>query len=133
MAYTNPTIVANEPQTDGTLRLVLKFSGNAGEPDVIKDFIVKSSTTPTILRNWIDATMVELDKIRTAATIPGLQVGQTITRLAPTPATPSPKSVWQTKLNQYLQAKGYGITAADADLAAMKADLEATYQTGFLT
>lgn len=132
MAYQNPRVISNDRIDNGFARIGLMFSGNAGEPDVRKDFTVNDTTTATSFRNWVDETIRQLDGLRTAATLPALQVGQVITRLARTTPAPTAKQVWQSKLHAYMEVKDAGITAAAAELAAMKADLESTYQSGFL-
>lgn len=132
MAYQNPTVISNDPIAGGFSRIGLLFRGDAGEPDVRKDFSITESTTAQSFRNWVDETIRQLDGLRTAATLPALQVGQTITRLARTAPALTAKQTWQAKFSRYLEVKDGGITAAAAELAAMKSDLEATYQAGFL-
>lgn len=131
-AYLNPTVVSNDQIDGGFSRIGLMFTGNAGEPQVRKDFVITDTTTATSFRNWVDETIRQLDGLRTAATLPSLQVGQVIPRLARTTPAPTAKQVWQAKLHAYMEVKDAGITAANAELAAMKADLESTYQSGFL-
>ena len=132
-AYQNPVVIANERQQDGRTKLVFEFTGTAAEPVVRRPFIVLPSTTPTILRNWIDATLNELDLMHAAATLPSVQPGQTVPRLAPVPPTPTAKSVWRRKVEIYKQFAGNSFTGAIATaLAALKADIEATYEAGFL-
>lgn len=131
-AYQSPIVVTNESQ-DGRTKLVFQFTGNAGEPVVRKEFIVQPTTTATLLRNWIDATITELDLMRTAATLPSVQAGQTVTRLAPAPPAPTAKTVWRRKVEAYKNFAGNSFTGGIAtDLATLKADIEATYQAGFL-
>lgn len=131
-AYQNPTIISNDPIAGGFTRIGFLFTGNAGEPQVRKDFVINETTTAASLRNWVDDTIKQLDALRTAATLPALQVGQTITRLARTNPTPTAKQVWGGKLRRYMEVKDAGITAAASELSSLKADLEATYQAGFL-
>jgi hypothetical protein len=72
--------------------------------------------------------------MRTAATLPSLQIGQTVTPLAPTaPPAPTAKQVWLGKVSQYNQFAALGLTGTAAtDLAALLADINATYITGYL-
>ena len=81
-AYQNPRIVAREVLPEGFVRLSFIFTGNAGEPDVRRTYVVNPLTTAAILRNWVDDTIQELDRLHTAATIPSLQLNQIVTRLA---------------------------------------------------
>ncbi len=131
-AYQNPTVVSNERQGNGFPKIIFRFTGNAGEPTATRAFVVSSSTTATSLRNWIADTIDELDLMHTAGTLAILQPGQTVPRLNRTAVTPTAKQIWVEKLSRYLAVKDAGITAASTDLAAMKADLEATYQAGFI-
>ena len=131
-AYQNPTIVAHDVQTNGVVRLDFIFAGNAGEPSVRRSFYVGQGTTATILRNWVDDNIKELDLLFAAQSLPSLQLGQVVPRLARVDPTPTPKDVWNAKFDRYLRALNSGISAISSDMTALKADLEATYQTGFI-
>lgn len=131
-AYQNPTVVSNQRQSNGTVLITFAFSGNAGEPTVTRGFVVTQGTTAVGVRNWIDDTIQELDLVRTAETLPAIQPGQTVSRLARVVPARTAKQIWQEKLDRYIHVKDAGITAASAELATLKADLEATYQNGFL-
>ena len=131
-AYQNPRIVAREVLPEGFVRLSFIFTGNAGEPDVRRTYVVNPLTTAAILRNWVDDTIQELDRLHTAATIPSLQLNQIVTRLARVAPVLTPKQIWNQKLERYLRIKDSGITAAASAIAALKTDLENTYQAGYL-
>lgn len=131
-AYQTPTIVQKDIQTSGVIFLTFQFTGNAGEPPVKRIFIVNQSTTATVLRNWVDDQMSELDLLFTAESLPQLQVGQSIPRLARVVPSPTAKDVWNAKFDRYVRALNSGISAISSDMTALKADLEATYQTGFI-
>jgi hypothetical protein len=133
-AYQSPTVISNERQQDGSTRLVFRFTGSAGEPTVVRSYVVSSGTTATLLRNWIDGVMNELDLMHSAATLAALQPGQTVTRLAPSaPPAPTAKEVWREKVSRYQRLSIVGLTGTAAtDLAALLADINATYQAGFL-
>jgi hypothetical protein len=133
-AYLNPEIEQNALQPNGMVKLTLVFRGDAGEPDVRRELLVRPGMTFQQGRYFVDDTIRELDAARTASNVPQLQPGQTITRLVRPAAVPTAKQAWRTKFNAYMAAKDAGLTNATmaTDLAALKADLEATYQTGFL-
>lgn len=131
-AYQNPTVISNERQQNGFPRITFQFTGNAGEPVVRRAYVVSSSTTATTLRNWIANTIDELDLMHTAGTLAILQPGQTVPRLNRVNPAPTAKQIWRGKLDRYIHAKDSGITAIASALTTMKADLEATYQAGFL-
>lgn len=131
--YQNPIVISNERLTAGSTKLIFQFSGNAGEPVVTREYMVGPATTATILRNWVDATLDELNLMHTAATIPALQPGQTVSRLAPVVPAASAKDVWRRKVANYAQFCTNSFAGSVAtDCAAMKTDIESTYQAGFL-
>ena len=131
-AYQNPTVVSNARQSNGTVMITFAFAGNAGEPTVTRGYVVSQGTTATAVRNWIDDTIKELDLVRTAETLAALRPSQVVPRLARPADVPPAKRVWLQKLATYLQVKDAGIAAIAADVAALKADLEATYVSGYL-
>lgn len=131
-AYDNPTVLANERKGNGTVLITFAFTGNAGEPTVTRGYTVTLGTTAAAVRNWIDDTIKELDLVRTAETTPALQPGQTVPRLAKVPPVLSAKQIWNRKYSIYQRFQNSDIAALAADRATLKADLEATYQAGFL-
>lgn len=133
-SYTTGAVFSNEPQANGSTRLVFRFTGDAGEPAVTREYFINASSTATVLRNWVYSTLAELNLMRTASTLPALQVGQTVPPLAPAgAAAPTAKQVWLNKVDRYLYFLGVGLTGqASADLAALKADIDATYAAGYL-
>jgi len=131
--YQNPIVISNERLTVGSTKLIFQFSGNAGEPVVTREYMVGPATTATILRNWVDATLDELNLMHTAATLPALQPGQTVPRLAPVVPAASAKDVWRRKVANYAQFCTRSFAASVAtDCTTMKGDIESTYQAGFL-
>lgn len=132
-AYTNPTVISNERLAVGSTKLIFRFNGDAGEPAVTREYMVGPATTATILRNWVDATLNELNLMHTAATLPALQPGQTVPRLAPVVPAPSAKDAWQRKVANYVQFCAQSFTGLIAtDCATMKSNIESTYAAGFL-
>lgn len=126
-AYQDPTIISNDGK-----QIVFQFSGDAGEDIKTMTYVVQSSTTQKAVREWVKDTIDELNGIRSAATLPALQPGQTVARLNRTAAARAAKETWNDKLARYLYVKDSGLAASAAELAAMKTDLETTYQAGFL-
>jgi hypothetical protein len=134
-AYQNPTITANTSMPDGSGgQITFQFTGNAGEPVVTRIYQVSAATTATAVRNWVDDTIKELDAMWTAKTIPSAQAGQTVTRLARVNNPQTPKQIWNEKLQRYIMYRDSGITNATftSNLNALKTDLDATYQAGFI-
>lgn len=132
-AYQDPTISSYERESNGTGKLLLRFTGNAGEPVVTRAYSVTSSSTLAGLRNWVDMTISELNLTHAAASLPALQPGQTILRLTPIAPSPTAKSVWRSKTQIFGQVCGNGFIGAVATAClALKTDIESTYQAGFL-
>lgn len=133
-AYQNPVVESNQPQVSGFVKVTFRFDGNAGEPTRYREYLVRPTTTPTILRNWVADTRAELDLLYTASVIPSLQQGQTVSGLARVPVTPTAKEAWNEKHERYKRYKDSGLVSAalTTNLNALKADLEATYQEGFI-
>lgn len=131
-AYQNPVVKSNTTLANGNVQIGFEFSGNAGEPVVIRSFIVQKGTTAQELRNWVDDIIKELDLVNTASKLAVLQPGQTVPRLARVEPAPTAKQIWLSKFHRYLSFKDSGVAAIASDLAAIKSDLEATYQAGYL-
>jgi hypothetical protein len=135
-AYNSSTVISNELKEDGRTRLVFRFTGNAGEPAVVREYIVNSNSSIASLRNWVYGQITELNLMRTASTLPSLQSGQIVAPLQPvdpTPPTPTARQIWLSKVTQYKQFASMGLTGTAAtDLAALLADINATYVTGYL-
>jgi hypothetical protein len=132
-AYQNPTVERNEPTPYGATKLTFLFTGDAGEPVVRRDYTINAGSTATTLRNWIDATINELNLMRTTAVLPALQPGQVLPRLATVAPVPTAKQVWRSKVNTYNDAcKSSFLGGVATACAALKLDIEATYQAGVL-
>jgi len=132
-AYQDPTVISNERLSIGSTKLIFRFFGDAGEPAVTREYVIGPGTTAPILRNWVDATIKELNLMNAAATLPALQPGQIVPRLAPSVVPPSGKQVWLRKLRIYNEATSASLAGlVMTDLSALKADLESSYQTGYL-
>ena len=132
-AYQNPTVTGNDRQQNGSTKLTFQFTGNAGEPTVIRQYTVNPASTATALRNWVDGVMAELDLMHTAASLAALQPGQVVPRLAPVAPAPTAKNVWRGKIFRYDQACKSSFTGAVATACtALKSDIESTYAAGFL-
>lgn len=126
-AYLDPVIISNDGKA-----IIFQFSGDAGEPIKTITYVVQAATTQKAVREWVKDTVDDLNGIRSAATLAALQPGQTVARLNRTAAARAAKDLWNEKLARYLYVKDSGIAAAATELAALKADLETTYQSGFL-
>lgn len=133
-AYQNPTVLDNQPQASGFVKVTFQFTGNAGEPTRTREYLVRPGTTATLLRNWVAETRAELDLLYTASIIPALQPGQTVPALARVAPTLTAKEAWNEKHERYKRYSDSGLvsTALTADMNALKGDLESTYQSGFI-
>lgn len=131
--YNQAVVDRNELTPYGAARLVTLFTGDDGEPQIRRDYVVNASSTMASYRQWVRAVLDELNLMRVVGVLPGLQPGQVITPLNLTPPTPTAKQVWRRKVDTYTQMQASGFTGTLAtDLSALKADIEATYQVGYL-
>ena len=133
-AYQNPTVISNQPQSTGFVKVTFAFTGSAGEPTRTREYLVRPTTTATLLRNWVDDTKKELDLLHTASIIPSLQPQQIVPGVARVAPVPTAKEVWNEKYERYKRYKDSGLVnaALTIDMNALKADLEATYLDGFI-
>lgn len=127
-AYLDPIVISNDGK-----EVIFQFSGDAGEPVQRMPYTVQPGTNMKIVREWVKDVVTDLDGKRAGSSLAGLQQGQTVTRLNRTAAVRAAKELWNEKLARYLYVKDAGIAASATELAAMKTDLETTYQAGFLT
>lgn len=138
MAYTNnfTLVQVDPPKSDSSYVITVEFVGNAGEPAIRRQRTLSTESGADI-RTWAHGVMTELNGKRTSyTTVLGL-LNQTFTTLAPAapaaPAAPTAKQVWLNKVERYKQFAGMGLTGtAVTDLAALLADINATYVTGYL-
>lgn len=64
------TILRYEQDGDGSARLIVRFTGDAGEPIVDKAYPISSGSSFQALRRWVRANVEELNLKRTAGTAP---------------------------------------------------------------
>ena len=131
MAYTVATLVAKDvPFDDGRVRITVEFTGT-GETAKRRDYVVGPTDTLQSIRQWAIAQAASLGTVKTVAD--GLTVGQSVNLTPITPPAATAEQVWRGKLARYRALEGLGLTGqAATDLAALKADIEATYVTGYL-
>jgi len=114
MAYNVATLIQKDaPMSDGRLRIVIRFTGNAGEPQRDREHYLDGATTALSLRQWCIA---EADRMGSGKTIA------------------TAKAVWEGKASRLQRAKDLGLTAAQAvtDQAALDTDVNATYVAGYI-
>lgn len=126
-AYLDPEVISNDGK-----KMVFEFRGGAGEPTRQITYVFQQGNTVKKTREWVKDTVDELDDVRSVSSKPEFQIGQVVTRLNRTAAIRAAKEVWQEKLARYIAVKDAGISEAAVELAALLADLKATYQAGFL-
>lgn len=133
-AYINQAeVLRYEQDQDGAARLIMRFTGDAGEPIVDKPYNVTGAFSRALLRNWVDSVVDELNKKRSAGMDQQVGSGTRINGLAATPPAPSAKAVWRTKASTYREICGSGFVGTVAtDCAALKTDIENTYSAGYL-
>lgn len=134
MAYTTATLISKSPYlTDGRVPIEVEFTGNAGEPPVSQKYTLGPGDTALTMRAWAAQMAASLNAVKTFAG--NLTVGQSISVIPiPSPLDPVPtaKDVWLEKFRRYQRMSGTSVAwQFAADLATLKADLEATYLTGY--
>lgn len=132
-AYNAAEVDRNELTAAGSARLVTLFTGNAGEPPVRREYLVNASSTLSGYRQWVKATMDELNLMRAVGVLPGLQPGQTVTPLNPVAPSLTAKETWHRKVESYSQSCTLSFVGTVATAcSALKTDIESTYQAGYL-
>ena len=134
MPYNAATLVSKSPYLrDGQVPIEVAFSGDAGEPVVTQRFVIGPGDTALTIRAWAAQMAASLNAVKTFAG--NLTIGQSINiNPVPPPSDPVPtaKEVWLEKARRYQRIAGLNLTGQFAtDLAALKADLEATYISGY--
>lgn len=134
-AYQNPTKVSEQVLSDGSTQITLRFTGGNGEPTVERVLRLDVGMTPADVRRWVGRELARLDGQHTIKAAVAALNGP-ITPL-PTPPRPSlpptAKQIWNKKYQAYVTYKDSGLGGqVSLDLAALKLDLEATYENGFL-
>ena len=133
MAYNTATLIQKDPPNDDRrVRIVVQFSGNAGEPTVRREYYVGPSDTLQSIRQWAINQASSMGSVKTVAD--NLTEGMSVNLTPIAAPAPTAQQVWQSKVNRYLAGKDLGLTGATAvaDLAALKADIEATYLSAYL-
>lgn len=132
MAYNLATLVQKDPPNDERkVRIVVEFTGNAGEPTVRREYYVSASDTVQSIRRWAIEQARNLGDVKTVAD--ALTVGRSVNLTPLAAPTPTPEEVWRAKVARYNRMRELGLTGqAATDLAALKADIEATYVSAYL-
>lgn len=135
--YTTATVHVREQLPTGLVKFTIRFSGDAGEELKFREYtMVPAATaieTNQALRRWVQSVLTQLNLSVLAADAAILAPGSTITPLAPLAPTVSAKNIWRHKVNLYDQLQGKGYTGAlGSAVTALKADIEATYNSTYL-
>ena len=137
-AYTDSAqVLRHEQDQNGSARLIMRFTGNAGEPIVDRAYPITPAVSPAAafaaLRNWISLTVTELNLSRSAGTAPQVAAGTVINGLAPSATPQSAKSIWRDKVRVYRDGCTNSFTGAVAtSCTTLKENIESSYQAGFL-
>ena len=130
------TVLGYEQDQNGSARLRMRFTGNAGEPIVDRYFSVGGSSPAEAfskLQQWIRSVVTELNLARTAGTHPSVSAGTVISGAAAPAPVVTPRALWRSKVLLYVELSSQGFTGAlGTALEAMKTDIETTYQAGYL-
>lgn len=132
MAYTTATLVLRDPPlADGRVQITVEFTGNAGEQAMRRQMHVGPTDTTQTIRRWCIEQAKNLGDVKTVAD--ALTVGQSINLTPINPPTPTAEDIWRGKVSRYRSMAQLGLSGqAVTDLAALKADIEATYVSAYL-
>jgi len=135
--YTTATVDSRQEQSNGLVKLMVRFTGNSGEREIVKPYeVVPASTAAETYRNlrlWAESVVRQLNLSGVAVNTPVLQPGQAIPLLAPTPPATPAENTWRGKVAMYELACTKGFLGSVAtDCASLKSNIESTYKAGFL-
>lgn len=116
-AFVTATILQNEPLPDGRFKLTVRFTGNAGEPPIVREVYLDGGSTGIWLRQWAIDQAAALNSVRTLGRGAALQVGQTVDLTAITSPAPTAKQTWFADLSR-LRALQVAIAAGAAPATA---------------
>ncbi len=127
------TILRYEQDGDGSARLIIRFTGDAGEPIVDKVYPISSGSSFQALRRWVRANVEELNLKRTAGTAPQVAPSTVVQGLAAASPAAVAKDVWRNKVESYQHSCTASFVGSVAtDCSALKSNIESTYESGFL-
>jgi hypothetical protein len=134
MPYTTATIKQKDTTLpDGRTRLVITLSGG-GEPVKDVEYYADGTTTGPILRDYV---IGQANRAVAASTfLATLTPGVSTVSLTPVaPPGPTAGEIWAEKVRRYGRLIDLGVVtgALNTDITALKADIQSTYQAGFLT
>lgn len=134
MSYITATVsVVNPIRQDGTQPIVVSFTGDAGEAPVQRDYTLDESSTNAVVRRWVADVFALLNGRK--SNVGSATVGQVIPPAAPiVPPVQTAQDVWAEKARRLARARAMGtVTGALATaITALQADIDSTYQAGFL-
>jgi len=139
MAYVAATLILKEipvlpkdsPYYDGRVFIVVEFTGNAGEPPRSLRYTVGAGDTLLSIRQWAIGVADNLNKTKSIAD--ALTVGQSINVAPIAQPAQTAEDIWKAKVQRYLRLSSVGWVGAMAtDMAALKSNIESTYQPGYL-
>lgn len=135
MAYILATLVQKDPPgSDGRVRIIVEFTGDAGEPPRRRERYIENETLAE-LKTWARNEAIGLFGKKALAD--ALVVGATVNLTPPTPPTPpvpTAAQVWTEKARRLARLRAMGVVTGplDAAITALTADVVATYQAGFV-
>ena len=132
MPYTVATLKSKDALPSGQVQLMVEFTGS-GEPPIRQGYVAGATTTIADIKDWANTIAANLNAGETLiAALPN--VGATVQLQAKTPPSPSAQDVWNEKAARLQRMKALPVTnaAATTDINTLQADVNATYQAGFI-
>jgi len=133
MAYNLATIVQKDaPADDGRVHIVVAFTGNAGEPRILRDKYIAGESIADI-RAWARAEAATLLGKKTVADLLALNVTLDLTPPAGPTAAQIAQAVWLEKAQRLVRMRELALTNATAvtNFNALVADVNATYLAAY--
>jgi len=137
MAYNTAKIkdILPPDTTMGRIGVLVSFTGNAGEPEIVQEYWVDGSLSAAQLQAQVAAKAATLNSVETIRQ--GLTIGQTVSIVPPASPAPTAADTYAANINTMRQmnnAIALGVkTAQDADVVAMQNTLKTNYQDSFLS
>lgn len=132
-AYNQAECMTKIRLSGGQTRCTFEFRGNAGEPTVLRSYTSSPGTVNLSVREWVAETFAELGALQGADGVASLQQGATPAPANKAIAAKTAKQIWREKHENYMRFKDSDVAAISSARTALKADLEATYQAGYLS
>lgn len=135
MAYTATPLSKELIVGTSNYRVIVEFASDtpATEPTFRRELTITPSMTVQQGREWVYEQITNAKPKKSVADL--IVIGTPVVPLAPAaPAGPTAAQIWAAKAERLRSAKALGLTngTATSEIAALEADVNTTYASGFL-